>query len=75
MYYVQLHHSFIRNYLPWLEGRVGRSHDTWLILIAHLYDSVYHISTISDTLCQGVYSDSVVRALDFYPGVRVRIQS
>ena len=22
-----LHHSFIRDYLPWLEGRVGRSHD------------------------------------------------
>ena len=24
---VPLHHSFILNYLPWLEGRVGRSHD------------------------------------------------
>ena len=25
--YVPLHHSFIRDYLPWLEGRVDRSHD------------------------------------------------
>ena len=24
--YVPFHHSFIRDYLPWLEGRVGRSH-------------------------------------------------
>ena len=25
--YVPLHHSFIRDYLPWLEGQVGRSDD------------------------------------------------
>ena len=25
--YIPLHHSFIRDYLPWLEGWVGRSHD------------------------------------------------
>ena len=25
--YILFHNSFIRDYLPWLEGRVGRSHD------------------------------------------------
>ena len=31
VYYVPLYHSFIRDYLPWLEGRVGRSHNAQLL--------------------------------------------
>ena len=44
--------------------------------IAQLFDTMYHISTISDTRCQGV--DSLAQLSELWistPAVRVRIPS
>ena len=63
--YVPLHHSLILDYVV-----VGRS--GWQITSissAQLFDTTYHIRTISDIMRQEVgLFGSVVRALDLYPG-------
>ena len=51
-------------------------YDAYLLLIAQLFDTMYHISTISDILREGV--DSLAQWLEHWistPAVQVRIPS